>query len=777
MRTQIKIAFLAAALVTCLSPAENSVELSLSGLPKPGESAYFHVSNNANGVSSQGGGLLSHAYTGYYKFSLNGEGSVGSFDNSLTGRLASSLNQTRLGFSVDSFILLRSFFDERLMHVLTSGVCPGSSGFNSAGLDGKNFNWLFVRTRAKDAIRGRQDATIDNFAGTFTLNTSSSSMVTGSQVVTLSNPGAASSAAGYNLNTNANLLCSGGGQVLIKSNANAPWDSRTRLYFGKNAVLGMSGGLYSADPLIMVAVPQQPLNDSLMVDGNNSVAKNAFVTLYTNPDSSSNPVLKEVAVLPNSTATSFTLKDLADVNDSKSGLSLGTITCPKSNWNVPFPGACNGTFSMGGMSANSICMFSQMDSQILMACVAQVPQDNSKSVSIVGTFPTKATLIVDAPVFTPTDTKKNCATMKITNPTPRFIPTIAAGGNPDSAKAYWDSGAFNGANGQCGSSVAPFSSCESVVCAKLGNGDPDRAKKYLFQVSYSEDGQAPTVAASDYSAVVQVPDNVSIKPKTFSCGSFPSVQYVDITAKYADGTQTGMNGVVSSKNLLKIEKSGVDIEIFKDSNGLQAVRLNSMPSASGAARLVVTLGGVPYSKDLELCGSKRTLLMKGLTSIPSVTMESFRGYLRSCSEHYMSVRQMINQDLESGGTCSDLNNDLAALNSNSCGTSFMSSVDTLNSLLSQFRSRPGVLRAAMLDMKMLKLLSMLTRRVFAGSGTLAPIVTSGADHDLVSTSDANTKIAVALYGQLVWLCNKYPSSSLADVQTVVDTSKGVLGLR
>lgn len=169
--------------------------------------------------------------------------------------------------------------------------------------------------------------------------------------------------------------------------------------------------------------------------------------------------------------------------------------------------------------------------------------------------------------------------------------------------------------------------------------------------------------------------------------------------------------------------------------------------------------------------------MKGLTSVPPGTLAAFSGYLRNCCSHYKQLRPLVDRNIEAGGSCSELNSDLSNISGfESCSTQFEQAVDSLNALLARMPLSSGALRAAILDFNTLGLLMNLSRSVLAGGGVSIPAL-KGADHDLVCASDANTKTAVAVYGQTAWLCRNFPSSPLADVGTVVDTSLGVLGIR
>ncbi len=473
---------------------------------KPGDSAgSFNLA--IGGLSGTASGTFTDTKTGHYKYVV-GSGS-GYWSTKRASEITNFGSYIRYGLQLNSLQIMQSFNSKVQNTILNSYnnatedayVCPTGAGGSSA-----DYNWILLRPRTPEEATLKKvynDATKNRVGGRVHYTQSGNAVtMTGEGSFDLVNLTEAGTA--YAVTPQGSETCDTTNASRQKTTSTGAdyLDPFGYFWFGKrDGSNNPQAAMYistKSSPMVALFAPTQVLDSTVM----STLSNYRFATLYTSWNSKTSITTKTAVITPDTAGTTFTVENVSDLEAPKtSRTALGTITC--TSLNSPSNGFCSGTLTLNGVSGTgkSVCMIANIGTQNTISCIAQNPADNRYAITLVATYSKKANLII-----TPTYSEgTGCKTFSVENPSNRYISSLGIPANPaQQLSGNWSLGAssFSGSGGYCGSSIAPWDTCNIQVC----NNDTT-ATSEVATVRIAYDDGATTVNST--TAVAKVPTTVA----------------------------------------------------------------------------------------------------------------------------------------------------------------------------------------------------------------------------------------------------------------------------
>lgn len=366
------------------------------------------------------------------------------------GRFAPYNGVSRFGIAFDVFQVFQSFISPNYFTIVTSGTaCPSST----------TYNWMMVRQRTPDSLRGASSANSTGLTAGGVMNYSSSnSTFTGVSDFNLVGPTLNTSTAygitGYNSATCAS------GTNLGESTGTSSLDEYWYMFYGANSFVGVSA---DGNPEVIIGAPQQTLTTSSM----SLLSPYTFTGIATEFINDTTQTQTNAFFVPNAAGTTFAINQATSLTNPFLSTNIGTLTC--TSLNTPTTGFCTGTLSIVGVSGTgkAVCLISSNTSQNLMMCAAEYPGSPTLPYTIIAQTSAQAVLqVAVSPTVAQVAAKNNTTQLiaTVTNLTSRYIPLMELPTTPaDDLVAPWsDTGAFSG-GANCSSTLDAYASCTFPV--------------------------------------------------------------------------------------------------------------------------------------------------------------------------------------------------------------------------------------------------------------------------------------------------------------------------
>ncbi len=547
---------LGVALLPSIGLAESQSALSMTAPDlSMGASGSFSTSHITGAAASNSGSIL-HSYAGITKF----------IQTSGTGKFSALNGVTRYGVQFDTFQIFQSFLTSNFFTLANSGSsCPSAS----------DYNYMLVRFRSSDVPRNPQTAnSVNTFVGgSLHYDPVANPIFSGGDYFNLAGPTLTSSPS-HSLTGYSGASCASG-KIRLDANGTTPFDPLATLYFGaRTFALITSGG----NPKLAIGVPQQTLSGASMT----ALSDYVFTGLYTEFSSKDTQVQKNVYLYPDSSGTTFTIRNADSLTDPTSYTNVGTLTC--TSLNSPMTGFCNGTLTLDGVggSGNAACLVSTDATENLLMCSALHPSNNAVAVSFITKTNKNSALQLAVPATAASVALANDSTTltaTLTNLSSRYIPTLGEPADPSLrlATPWTNASAYGGGNGTCGTSLKAYNSCTFTVTY-----NPSALGTHTRTFRSAYDNGTTTVNATTTLIGTAGLSSIAVTPSTSSYIVGATPQFT-ATATYSDASTQDVTSAV-------IWSSDTPSNTSITSAGLGTV------AAAGAATISANLAAVSGSR-------------------------------------------------------------------------------------------------------------------------------------------------------------------------------------
>lgn len=469
--------------------------------------------------------------------------------------------------SISHGTTLYDAFNNPVFQIFRGFVSPNYFTFVSSSescpTDLRKFNWILIRSRTPDAWEGGVDATSSKFyvGGTLQYNP-----FTGVYFTSLGHfnlDGEVDTSQSFTIDGYSFSSCREGTLRSIASNADII-DERGTFLFDDSRFLYSS---LEGNPVMAVGVTQDAVTSGQMEGLKDKVLAGLYTEYWLWQQDALNAddpvqVRHNINIYPDSTGTVFSIRSMLDSDLDTPSLwtNLATLSC--SVLNQPFDGFCMGTLTLADANGSgaAICEFSKSPDD-LMVCIARNPKDPTRTISIVGAGPGRASLDISLSPQVAESTGGSVtiiATLK--NRTGQPITSMAYGQTPTSpftpdASSFLGSGKSCSSLAPCGSTLPGYGCCTlRVTFAPLSVASYSRT----MAITYSDGVGSASAAISlvgirgmkaDPLNLSVVPNGTTVATYTVTAGltngSYPNVtQYSSVSIGNPDVASISSAGVM-----------------------------------------------------------------------------------------------------------------------------------------------------------------------------------------------------------------------------------------
>lgn len=511
--------------------AQNGISLTAPSF-SPGTGGSFNVSQ-VSGSAAAGSGTLTYTYSGQVQLAMS----------SGSGRFGSLGAVTRMGMTVDSFLIFQSFLTNNYLTVASSNTtCPSAT----------DYTWLTYRHRTPDLTRSPNDlsSTTNYIGGTINYDPASNPKFSGVNYFDAVGPTLTANPT-YGYNGMSGASCSSASMKYSATQSDMPLNQYGTLFFGSHGFIALD---YTGNPNVFIGLPKQTLDGTVM----SSLANDVLTGRYTYFTNVSTQDQKNIYLIPDASGTTFTLKSATDLTDTTLQANLGTLTC--TSLNTPTTGFCSGTLTLNGVSGtgNAVCHLYAGSDEHIVSCSAQYPSSISRGVGIYVGTPKTGLLAtsLSGHAVTSDSGQSTTVTATLTNRSGRPIPTIgnaSASSNCPSVQdgalcaPFNNTGAFAGnshTGGACGTSLKGYGSCTVTI-----NYEPNSRAVTLetFRVSYNSGGGG-TVNSTAKLVGAAALQSIAVTPGATSYAAGGTTQLTATATFTGGGTQDVTSAVTWGAN-------------------------------------------------------------------------------------------------------------------------------------------------------------------------------------------------------------------------------------